>query len=125
TTEIYTTTDTLSLHDALPISNGRQSCAGACAERPSRLGRGLRHGMAAGRRVALGATGWATRDAGWSAAGERRYGRSDLEGELWAVMGGFGRYGAVWRLVQWWSAVQRTVRYRRLPPITAPTFTPN
>src|SRR6058998_4009743 len=76
-------------------------------------------------RVALGATGWATGDAGWSAAGERRHRRSDLEGELWAVMGGFGRYGAVWRAVRWWSAVQRTVRYRRLPPTTAPTFTPN
>src|SRR2546426_8760714 len=77
--------------------------------------------MAAGRRVALGATGRATGDAGWSAAGERRHRRSDLEGELWAVMGGFGRYGAVWRPVRWWSAVQRTVRYRRLPPLTAPT----
>src|SRR3989449_8289803 len=72
--------------------------------------------MAAGRRVALGATGRATGDAGWSAAGERRHRRSDLEGELWAVMGGFGPYGAVWRPVRWWSAGQRTVRYRRLPP---------
>src|SRR5207247_8621410 len=102
-----------------------QSGRVAGAGRASRRGRGRRHGMAVGRRVALGATGWATGDAGWSAAGERRHRRSDLEGELWAVMGGFGRYGAVSRPVRWWSAVQRTVRYRRLPPITAPTFTPN
>src|SRR6266851_4772074 len=73
-------------------THGCEGRPGACAERPAGLSRRLRHGVAAGERNALGTTGWATGDAGWSAAGERRRGRSDLEGELWTL--------GQWRLVE-------------------------